>query len=165
MIAVYPGSFDPITCGHLDIIERACKIFDTVIIACALNPSKHPLFNMEEKESLILEATKHLNNVKVDHFSGLLVDYVRANNAIVAIKGLRAITDFEYELQMALMNKRICDEVETFFMMTRSEHSFLSSSLVKELAGFNAPLDGLVPDCVLEPLKKKIEEIKGYDYE
>lgn len=157
MIAVYPGSFDPITCGHLDIIERASRIFDEVIILCAVNPSKNSLFTIEEKKELIIESTKHLTNIRVDHFTGLLVEYLKENNVKVAIKGLRAISDFEYELQMALMNKRIAEEIETFFMMTRSEHSFLSSSLVKELATFNTPLlNDLVPECVIKPLKIKI---------
>ena len=162
MIAVYPGSFDPITCGHVDIIERSAKIFDEVIILCAINPSKISLFDIEEKENMIKMATSHLNNIKIDHSSGLLVDYLNEHGAKVAIKGLRAISDFEYELQMALMNKRINEDVETFFMMTRSEHSFLSSSMVKELAVFNTPLDGLVPECVIQPLKEKIQlKIQG----
>jgi len=155
-IAVYPGSFDPITNGHLDIIERSSKIFDKVIVACAVNPAKTPMFSVEEKVSLIKEATKKFPNVEVGHFSGLLVDFCKEHKAKVAIKGLRAITDFEYEFQMALMNQRLTEEVETLFMMTRAEHSFLSSSTVKELAGFNAPLEGLVPSCVIEPLKNKI---------
>ncbi|MBR4748361.1 MAG: pantetheine-phosphate adenylyltransferase [Abditibacteriota bacterium] len=156
MVAVYPGSFDPITCGHLDIIERAARIFDEVIILCAVNPSKRSMFSIEEKQALIREATEHLPNVRVDYFTGLLVDYMRAHGVKVAIKGLRVISDFEYELQMALMNKRLAEDVETFFMMTRSEHLFLSSSMVKELAGFDSPLDALVPPCVVEPLKEKI---------
>ena len=155
-ICVYPGSFDPITCGHLDIIERAAGIFDKVIVACAVNPSKTPLFTFEEKTSLIRQATGHLSNVEVDYFQGLLVDYCREKSAKVVIKGLRAITDFEYEFQMALMNRRLTEDVETLFMMTRAEHSFLSSSTVKELAGFDAPLAGLVPECVIEPLKYKM---------
>ncbi len=156
MLAVYPGSFDPITCGHLDIIERASKIFDEVIILCAVNPSKKSMFSIEEKQRFIREATAHIRNVRTDHFSGLLVDYMHANGIKVAIKGLRAISDFEYELQMALMNKRLAEDVETFYMMTRSEHMFLSSSMVKELAGFNTPLDALVPHCVIAPLRDKI---------
>ena len=156
MVAVYPGSFDPITCGHLDIIERASKIFDELVILCAVNPSKKSMFSIEEKQQLIREATAHIGNVKVDYFSGLLVDYMHAHHIKVAIKGLRAISDFEYELQMALMNKRLSEDVETFYMMTRSEHMFLSSSMVKELAGFNTPLDALVPPCVIEPLRVKI---------
>ena len=155
-IAVYPGSFDPVTNGHLDIIARAAKIFDKVIVACAVNPAKTPLFSVEEKVALIKEATKGMSNVEVDHFSGLLVDYCKEKGATVAIKGLRAITDFEYEFQMALMNQRLTEEVETMFLMARAEHSFLSSSTVKELAGFQAPLEGLVPKCVEEPLKLKI---------
>ena len=157
-ICIYPGSFDPITCGHLDIIERAAKIFDQVIVACAVNPSKTPLFTFEEKTALIRESTKHLSNVEVDYFQGLLVDYCRQKKAKVVIKGLRAITDFEYEFQMALMNQRIAEDVETLFMMTRAEHSFLRSSTIKELAGFDAPLSGLVPECVIKPLKNKITE-------
>ena len=154
-IAVYPGSFDPITCGHLDIIERSAKVFDRVIVACAVNPAKTPLFSFEEKTQLIREACRHLKNVEVDYFEGLLVDYCKQKGARVVIKGLRAITDFEYEYQMALVNQRLTEDVETLFMTARSEHSFLSSSTVKELAVFNAPLNGLVPECVIEPLKNK----------
>ncbi len=156
MVAVYPGSFDPITCGHLDIIERASRIFDEVVILCAVNPSKTSMFSLEEKQRLITEAAGHLPNVRVDHFTGLLVDYMHANGFRVAIKGLRVISDFEYELQMALMNKRLAEDIETFFMMSGSEHLFLSSSLVKELAGFDTPLDALVPPCVVGPLLEKI---------
>ena len=157
-IAVYPGSFDPITNGHLDIIERASKIFDKVIVACAINPAKSPLFTIEEKMALIKEATKNIPNVEVNSFSGLLVDFCKEHGAKVAIKGLRALTDFEYEFQMALMNKRLAEEVETMFLMTRAEHSFISSSTVKDLVLFNASPKGLVPPCVVEPLKNKIAE-------
>ena len=157
-IAVYPGSFDPITNGHVDIIERASKIFDKVIVACAINPSKAPLFTIEEKVAFIKEATKNIPNVEVDYFSGLLVDFCKEHGAKVAIKGLRALTDFEYEFQMALMNKRLAPEVETMFLMTGAEHSFISSSTVKDLVLFNACPKGLVPDCVIEPLKNKIAE-------
>ncbi len=157
MKAIYPGSFDPVTNGHLDIVERAAKAFDQLVVAVAVNKEKRPLFTVEERVQLLREACGHLDNVQVDYFSGLTVDYVESKQARVIIRSLRAITDFEYELQMALTNKRLDDRVETLFMMTSAEYSFLSSSIVKELAELGAPLVGLVPRCVEDRLKEKFE--------
>jgi pantetheine-phosphate adenylyltransferase len=158
MKAVYPGSFDPVHNGHIDIIERAAKIFDDVIVAVAVNRSKNALLTPEERVCLLKEACRHLANVNVDYFEGLLVDYAQQVGASVAIRGLRAISDFEYELQMALTNKRLNPNVETMFMMASGDHSFIGSSLIKELAELNAPLDGLVPGAVEELLETKIRQ-------
>ncbi|MGQ9454748.1 MAG: pantetheine-phosphate adenylyltransferase [Armatimonadota bacterium] len=155
MKAIYPGSFDPVTCGHLDIIERATSIFDEVIVAVAVNMEKRPLFTVDERMELLRKACGHLGNVAVDCFEGLTVDYARQKGAKVLIRSLRAVSDFEYELQMALMNKRLNPEVETLFMMTSAEYSFLSSSLVKELAQLGTSVEGLVPKCVEEKLIEK----------
>ncbi|MDY0323661.1 MAG: pantetheine-phosphate adenylyltransferase [Candidatus Carbobacillus sp.] len=157
-IAVYPGSFDPVTFGHLDIIERSVKVFDRVIVAVLVNRSKHPLFTVEERVQLLKEATSHLKNVEIDSFSGLLVDYMRKRSARTIVKGLRAITDFEYEMQMALINKNLDHEIETFFMMTSKEFSFLSSSIVKEVARYGGPVSDLVPPCVVSALKAKFAD-------
>ncbi len=153
--AVYPGSFDPITYGHIDIIDRASRLFDNVIIAVLNNPSKAPLFTTEERLDMIREATSEIKNVRVDSFSGLLIDYVEQENANTVLKGLRAVSDFEYELQMALMNRKLNRNVETVFMMTSSRYSFLSSSLVKEVARLGGCVKDLVPDYVFDRLLKK----------
>ncbi len=156
-IAVYPGSFDPITNGHLDIIKRASKVFDKVIVSVLTNSSKHPCFDMEERKSLIQRVTGELPNVEVDCFEGLLVNYVRKKGAHVIIKGLRAISDFEYEFQMALANTKIAPDIETLFMMTNQEYSYLSSSIVRELAALGGSLDGLVPEEIMEDIITKIK--------
>jgi pantetheine-phosphate adenylyltransferase len=155
--AIYPGSFDPITSGHLDIIERATNVFGTVVVAIAVNMEKKPLFSVEERVELLREACRHLDNVAVDCFEGLTVDYARRQGAQVLIRSLRAVSDFEYELQMALMNKRLNENIETLFMMTSAEYSFLSSSLVKQLVELGAPITGLVPKCVEEKLLEKLK--------
>jgi pantetheine-phosphate adenylyltransferase len=154
-IAVYPGSFDPLTFGHLDIINRALKIFDEVIIAVARNEKKNPLFTVDERVQLIKTAMDGSERAKVDTFDGLLIDYVRANKAKVIIRGLRAISDFEYELQMAQINRSIAKDVETVFLMTSVFYSFLSSSIVKEVSSLNGPVDGLVPPVVKKALDVK----------
>ncbi|MGI6703128.1 MAG: pantetheine-phosphate adenylyltransferase [Clostridia bacterium] len=154
-IAVYPGSFDPITYGHIDIIDRASRLFDNVIVAVLNNPSKAPLFDTEERMDMIRNATSELRNVEVDSFSGLLIDYVDQKGANTVLKGLRAVSDFEYELQMALMNRKLNRNVETIFMMTSSRYSFLSSSLVKEVARLGGCVKELVPDYVSEKLLEK----------
>lgn len=153
--AVYPGSFDPITYGHIDIIDRGSRLFDNVIVAVLNNPSKAPLFNTEERLDMIRKATAELRNVEVDSFSGLLIDYVDQRGANTVLKGLRAVSDFEYELQMALMNRKLNRNVETVFMMTSSRYSFLSSSLVKEVARLGGCVKELVPDHVFERLLEK----------
>ncbi len=156
-IAIYPGSFDPVTNGHLDIIKRSSKLFDKVIVGVLHNASKVPLFSVEEKMDLLSQVTKEIKNVEIDSFSGLLADYVLKNNISSIVKGLRAVSDFEYEFQMALMNRKLNPDVETIFMMTSSEYSYLSSSLVKEVFKFNGCIKGLVPDEVLEAMKKKVD--------
>ncbi len=156
-IAVYPGSFDPITNGHLDIIERASKIFDKVIVGVLKNKNKKPKFSADERVMLIEKATSKLTNVEVASFDGLLVDFARKYGANVIIKGLRTVNDFEYEFQMALLNKTLDSECETMFMMTNSKYSYISSSMVNELAGYNGDLAGLVPTEVIQYIKDKYE--------
>ena len=154
-IAVYPGSFDPITFGHLDIINRALKIFDEVVIAVARNERKSPLFSVEERVDLIKAVLKQNERAKVDTFEGLLVDYARSQKAQAIIRGLRAISDFEYELQMAQINRGISKDVDTVFLMTSVFYSFLSSSMVKEVHSLRGPIDGLVPPLVKKALDAK----------
>ncbi|MEX2459094.1 MAG: pantetheine-phosphate adenylyltransferase [Actinomycetota bacterium] len=153
--AVCPGTFDPVTNGHLDIIERASGVFDTLVVAVLDNPRKDPLFSVEERLGLLKEACADLPNVEIDSFRGLLVDYARRREIGVIVKGLRAISDFEYELQMAQMNERLTGVV-TFFMHTSPKWSYLSSSLVKEVATYGGDVTGLVPDFVLGRLKDKL---------
>ncbi len=155
-VAVYPGSFDPITNGHLDIIKRASAIFDEVIVAVATNSSKKPLFTIEERISIINDIVKEHPNVKVSTFQGLLVNYCNEVGANVIIKGLRAVSDFEYEFQMASINKKLGDHIETLFMMTSTKYSYLSSSLVKEIASLDGNISDLVPPEIVTCLLKKI---------
>ena len=152
--AVCPGSFDPITNGHLDVIERASGLFDEVIIAVLVNNSKTGLFTIEERVSMITDSVKHLKNVKVDTWSGLLVDYCRAHNIAAIVKGLRAVSDFDYELQMAQMNLQL-KGVDTLLMATKPTYSFLSSSLVREIARYGGDVSNLVPPRVLSDLLSK----------
>lgn len=154
-IAVYPGSFDPITFGHLDIINRGLRIFDEVIIAVAANSAKNALFTIEERLELIRTVLNGNGRAKVDTFDGLLVDYVLSQKATVIIRGLRAVSDFEYEFQIAQMNRSISQEVETLFMMTSVPYCYLSSSIVKEVSSLKGPVDGLVPPLVKQALEKK----------
>lgn len=154
-IAVYPGSFDPITFGHLDIINRGLLIFDEVIIAVARNSTKNALFTTEERVEMIREALTGNDRAKVDTFAGLLVEYVLSQHATVIIRGLRAVSDFEYEFQIAQMNRSISQDVETLFMMTSVPYSYLSSSIVKEVSHLNGPIDGLVPPVVKKALDAK----------
>ncbi|MGA9172398.1 MAG: pantetheine-phosphate adenylyltransferase [Thermoactinomyces sp.] len=156
-VAVYPGSFDPITYGHLDIIKRGAKVFDKIIVAVLTNSSKNPLFTVEERKQLIREATKHMPVVEVDSFGGLLVDYLHKRQAKVILRGLRAISDFEYELQIASTNRKLDEEVETFFLMTSNEYSFISSAMVKEVARYGADVKDLVPIHVAKALREKFE--------
>jgi len=153
--AIYPGSFDPITNGHLDIIERASKIFDEVIVVVLPNLSKNNLFTLDERVDLINTVTQKYSNVSVDSYSGLLVNYAKENNITNMIKGLRAVSDFEYEFQMALMNKKLNPVVETVFLMTSSANSFLSSSIVKEVVKYGGCISDLVPPEIEKELIKK----------
>lgn len=154
--AVYPGSFDPITNGHIDIIKRAAKLFDELIVAVLVNPAKSPLFTVEERMELIRESLNDMPNVKVDSFTGLLAHYVSRVKADVIVRGLRAVSDFEIEFQMALMNKRLNPDVEIVFLMTSYEYSYLSSGVVKEVARLGGSVTGLVPECVEAKLLEKI---------
>lgn len=154
--AVYPGSFDPVTNGHLDIIERSARTFDKVIVAVVRNPGKYPMFTIDERVKMLEQVTSHLPNVTVDHFEGLLVHYLRLKEANAIIKGLRAISDFEYEFQMALMNRTLDSGIETLFMMTNNRYSYLSSSLVKEVARLGGPIDELVHPLVAEAIRTKL---------
>lgn len=154
-IAVYPGSFDPVTAGHLDIIERSSKVFDKLVIAVLVNSEKTPLFTTEEKVDMIREVTKHLDNVEVTSFSGLLVDFAREQNANVSVRGLRAVTDFEYELQIAQINSKLNKELDTMFFTTSIEYAYVSSTIVKEIASYGGDVSDMVPPYVEECLKKK----------
>ena len=157
-IAVYPGSFDPGTCGHLDIIKRSCKVFDKVIVAVLNNSAKHPLFSVSERMELIGRCTKDLPNCEVDSFGGLLVDFAKKKNADTVIRGLRAISDFEYEFQMALLNKKLNPEIETMFMVTSLNCLYISSSVVKEICLYGGNTQGLIPDEIIEDVKYKMEK-------
>lgn len=154
-IVVYPGSFDPVTNGHLDIIKRAAQVFEQVIVAVFHNPQKKPLFSMEERVELLKEVTKGLDGVSIDSFTGLTIDYVKSREAIAIIRGLRAISDFEGEFQMASLNKQLDGEVETIFFMTDTKYAYLSSSVVKEVAQFGGNIEDLVSDFVKLALQKK----------
>jgi pantetheine-phosphate adenylyltransferase len=155
IIAVYPGSFDPITNGHLDIIKRANKIFDKIIVVIAKNPRKQSFFSIEEKINMINTVTKEFHGVEVQSFEGLLIDCVKSNNANVILRGMRAISDFEYESQFALINKKMAPEIETIFMVTSTKYSYLNSSIVKEIASLKGSIGDLVPEYVAKKLKKK----------
>lgn len=154
-IAIYPGTFDPITNGHLDILERAVKLFDRVIITVAKNPSKQPLFNQEERCAMIRSAVKQYKNVEVDTFDGLLVEYARKKKATSLVRGLRAISDFEYELQMALMNRKLDSTLETVFLMPNEKYTYLNSSIIREIARLGGDVRDFVPEAVLKALTKK----------
>lgn len=157
-LAICPGSFDPVTFGHIDIIERGSKIFDEVIVAVFNNRSKDPLFSVEERMELLREVTKHLDNVKIDSSSGLLMKYAEEKGANAILRGLRAVSDFEYEMQITSMNRKLNDEIDTFFIMTNNQYSFLSSSIVKEVAKYKGNVTDLVPKQVEDALNEKYNE-------
>ena len=154
-IAIYPGSFDPITNGHLDLIQRGLKIFDEIIVAIAVNPVKQPLFTIEERVDLIREVLKDQPRVRIDHFTGLLVDFVRRQNTNVILRGLRAVSDFDYEFQLALMNRRLAPEIETIFLMTSLKWVFLSSTILKEAVSLGGVVEDIVPPVVFQRLREK----------
>lgn len=154
--ALYTGSFDPMTNGHLDIIARASKMFNELVVGVIVNPNKTPLFTKEERVNMIEEVTADLGNVTVDCFQGLLADYVNENHFDAVVRGLRATTDFEYEIQMAQMNDRLFnDGIESVFLMTSPEYSFISSSMIKEVVSLGGSVDGLIPDRIMEEIKAK----------
>jgi pantetheine-phosphate adenylyltransferase len=157
-IAICPGSFDPVTLGHLDIIKRGAKVFDKVFVVVLNNSSKQPLFTVDERMELIREVTKDISNVEVDSFRGLLMDYAKQKNAKAILRGLRAVSDFEYEMQITAMNRKLNEDIETFFMMTNNQYSFLSSSIVKEVAKYKGNISDIVPEVVEDALRKKFGE-------
>lgn len=161
MLAIYPGSFDPVTNGHLDIIERCAKKFDKLIVAILVNNSKEGMFSIKEREELLKNLLEKYDNIEITTFSGLLVDYVKTRNIDIIVRGLRAVSDYEYEMQMALTNKSLYEDAETMFLISSTQYSFLSSSVVKEVAMFNGNISGLVPEVVRIAIEKKIEEGKN----
>ena len=160
--AIYPGSFDPVTNGHLDIIERGCKLFDEIIIGILVNPQKQPFFTVEERHEMLTQVLKNISHgrctLRVDSFSGLLVNYAVAQEANVIVRGIRAISDYEYELQMALMNRRLAPNVETVFMMPAETYSYVSSRLVKEVFQLGGMVTGLVPPLIENRMKEKLSQ-------
>ena len=154
--AIYPGSFDPLTNGHLDVIERAIKLFDRVVVAVAKNESKQPLFTLKERVELVRRSVKHLKGVEADSFDCLLVDYVEEQNARAIVRGLRALSDFEFEFQLALMNRKLNEKIETIFMMPKDTYTFLSSRIIKEIARLGGDISGFVPAPVQEALLAKL---------
>jgi pantetheine-phosphate adenylyltransferase len=156
-IAVYPGSFDPITYGHIDLVKRALKIFKKVIVAVTDNSSKDCLFTLDERVSMIKHALRHLKGIEVDSFKGLSIDYVKAKDSYVIVRGLRMISDFEYEFQMALTNRRLSEDVETIFLMPSESYSYLSSKLIKEAASLGAGIDCFVPRFISSAISKKLQ--------
>ena len=155
-IAVCPGSFDPITLGHIDVINRAAKLFDQVIVLISVNAAKRSVFTKEERVELAKKATAHLQNAVVDSDDGLFADYLKKKGACAIVKGLRAVSDFEYEFQMSLANKKLNPEAETIFLTAAGENMYLSSSLVKQIASFGGDISGFVPECIAEDIKKRL---------
>jgi len=161
-IAVYPGSFDPITNGHVDIIKRGLRIFDELIVLVAYNPNKKSLFSVEERIEMIEEVIRDCKNVRVDCFKGLLVEYVKGVGASVILRGLRALSDFEYEFQLALMNRQLAPEIETFFIVTEAKYSYLSSRAVKEVFHFGGAIHDMVPPGVFRRLRERFPPVPGF---
>jgi pantetheine-phosphate adenylyltransferase len=159
--AIYPGSFDPVTNGHLDVVQRAAKLFDRVVVAVAKNDGKHPLFTLNERLALVKKSTAHLSNVEADSFDGLLVEYVVSRRAQAIVRGLRAISDFEFEFQLALMNRKLNENIETIFMMPKDTYTFLSSRIVKEIARLGGDVSSFVPAPVQTALGRKFSRAKG----
>jgi pantetheine-phosphate adenylyltransferase len=160
VVAIYPGSFDPITNGHLDLIQRGSRLFDRLIVSVLRNETKSPLFSVEERKEMLLEVVRDCPNVEVDSFNGLLVDYAAGRSASVVLRGIRAISDYEYELQTALMNRRLKPDLETVFLLSNEAHSFISSRLVKEVFGLGGKISGLVPPSVEARLQRRMSKTK-----
>lgn len=158
--AIYPGTFDPITNGHIDIIERACSLFDHIIIAVAQNTAKNPVFNLEKRVTLASKALKHLNQVHVIGFSGLLIDFALAQNANIIIRGLRAVSDFEYEFQLAGMNRKLNPRIESIFLTPSEQYTYISSTLIREIAAFKGDVSAFVPPCVVEAFATEFRQIR-----
>jgi len=158
--AIYPGSFDPLTNGHLDVVQRAAKLFDRVVVAVASNEGKHPLFTLKERVALVKKSVAHLPNVEADSFDSLLVEYVVSRKAQAIVRGLRAVSDFEFEFQLALMNRKLNENIETIFMMPKDTYTFLSSRIVKEIASLGGDVSSFVPAHVEAALKKKLKSQK-----
>ena len=154
--AVYPGTFDPVTYGHIDLIQRARRIFDEVVVAVAHNPGKYPMFTVEERVQLLKRATRAISGVRIDHFDSLVVNYVRRQGSRVMIRGLRMLSDFEYEFQMALTNRKLADRVETIFMMPSESYAYISARLIKEAGALGADLSAFVPPFVAAALRRKL---------
>ena len=159
--AIYPGSFDPVTNGHLDVIERAAKLFDRVIVAVAMNEGKHPLFSQAERLDLVRRSVKKFPNVEADKFDCLLVDYVEQQSALAIVRGLRAVSDFEFEFQLALMNRKLNERIETIFMMPKETYTFLSSRIIKEIARLGGDVSSFVPPHVRTALTKKLKATRS----
>jgi pantetheine-phosphate adenylyltransferase len=163
VVAIYPGSFDPITNGHLDLIDRASRLVERLIVAILSNSSKHPLFSVAERTEMLREATAGFSNVEIDSFDGLLVDYAARRNANIIVRGIRAISDYEHELQMTLMNRRLRPQIDTIFLMAGEAYSFISSKMVKEVISLNGSITGLVPKPVEARLRQKILDRKEHN--
>ena len=155
--SIYPGSFDPVTLGHVDIIRRSTEIVDELIVAVLTNSAKNPLFSVEERVNMIKEITADIPKVKVESFSGLLVDFAKENDANIIVRGLRAVTDFEYELQISQMNRTIYPKVDTMFLTTSLEYAYLSSTIVKEVASYGGDISHFVPECIIDRIYKKFQ--------
>lgn len=159
--AVYPGTFDPPTLGHLDLIERGCRVFEEIIVAIGVNPHKKPLFTVEERKQMITKHTKHLKNILVESFDGMLVEYLRTQNINIILRGIRTLTDFEYEFQMALTNRTVRKEIETVFIITSEKYSFLNSSLIKEAVSLGGEVGAFIPPDIEKLLRKRLREKGG----
>jgi pantetheine-phosphate adenylyltransferase len=156
-IAICPGSFDPVTLGHIDIIKRASKMFDKVVVSVLVNPDKKPSFSIDERISLLQEATSDLTNIEIESFNGLLATYAKEKNAVAVVKGLRAMSDFEYEFQMALTNKKLNPDLETIFLTTNTQYMYLSSSMVKQVASFGGDISDFVPVCLYDKIYSRLK--------
>ncbi len=156
--AIYPGSFDPVTFGHIDIIKRASAMVDKLIIGVLRNSAKTPLFSVEERVNMVREVTKGIDNIEIQSFDGLLIDFAKSVDAHIIVRGLRAVTDFEYELQLAQTNKAVYPDIDTLFLVTSVVYSYLSSSVVREIASYNGDISKFVPECVTEKLKEKFDK-------